>query len=1216
MDRGGTFTDCLARDPLGRLHRCKILSSGKLRAAVREVSGNRVLPAAAWAESEGLLAGWAVEIPGIPLSTVAVGWRDGWLTLASAAGVEPGMIMELSTGEPAPVAGARLLTGTAPGTAFPPLEYRLATTLATNALLEGAGARTALFITRGFGDLLVTGDQRRADLFALGHVREAPLYTVSVELAGRMDAGGAELEPLDESGLREAAERLVRSGITSAAVALAHSDVNPAHELAAGRILEEAGFRSVSLSSVLSPVIRLLPRAQTAVVNAVLAPVMEEFISSVRAPLGGGRFLLMSSNGGLETPDAFRPRDSLLSGPAGGIAGCAATARACGERRILTLDMGGTSTDTARWEGRFVYQFEQRVGRAVILAPALRIETVAAGGGSICEVRGGELTVGPRSAGAEPGPACYGRGGPLTLTDVNLLLGRLDPDKAGIPLMLAPARQRLGELQESMRVAGLAVPESEAALLHGLRDIAVARMAGAVRSISVRDGCDPREYTLVAFGGAGPQHACSIADQLQMTRILIPAGAGVLSAAGVLHAAVERSGVRQVLEPFAPARALALLRELEENTLAAVRTSLSGHGTEISVSRRMAELRLAGQEAALTLDFAEPGTLPEAFADAHFRQYGYAPPAGRALELVSLRVVAGEVLAAPEPEEFSCPAEILSGPALVQDTSSTMVVEPGWQAAQGSRGTWLLTRTAPALPEAGQAVAVAASLFRCRLQGMVDAMGELLRRTAVSTNIRERLDYSCALLDAAGRLVLNAPHIPVHLGALGECVRRAAAVLPPEPGDVFITNDPAAGGSHLPDITVLCPVFSEGGKLLAWTASRAHHAETGGITPGSMPPDASCLAEEGVVIPPMHLLRAGVSHADQVLRLLTEARWPSRAPADNMADIRAQLASVRHGADAFLQLCASHGEAVVTAQLTAITAQAREAFRRRLAAVERAPVGAVSTMDDGTPLAVRIDFSGGRMHLDFTGSGGVHPGSLNAGPAILRSVILYVLRLWTGEDLALNEGPFDLVDVTVPPGLLSPPFHGDPSLSPAVVGGNVETSQCLASLLITALDLEAGSQGTMNNVIFGNAAFGHYETICGGSGAGPGWHGTDAIHTHMTNTAITDVEVLERRFPVRLREFRIRPGSGGGGEWRGGHGAIRVYEFLAPVTVSLLTGHRRKGPAGRHGGLDGSPGAQFLHRSGKVTALEGICRIECQPGDVLEVQTPGGGGWGQMPSVA
>ncbi len=1226
-DRGGTFTDCCATDPSGHSHRAKILSSGRLRCALApsppHPSGHLQL-AAHHHFPDDFFQGWTLELfaPASPASPLWSGpvlhSAHGLLALGSLPHLPPGTQAELFTGEPAPALGARLLTATPLAAPFPPLHFRLATTLATNALLEGASAPVACFLTRGFRDLLAIGDQRRPLLFARQHLRDAPLHHHTVEVAERLDASGAVLLPLDEAPLLQAAQALVAQGITNAAVALLHSDLHPAHEHAVRRVLLAAGFTSISLSSDLAPQIRILPRAQTAVLNAALAPLLQHFVHHVRQALGPAclSFHCLTSAGSLAPPLAFPAKDSLLSGPAGGVAGAALAASRAGLSRVLTLDMGGTSTDVARWDGAFLYQFEQRLGQALILAPALRIETVAAGGGSLCAVSAGALTVGPRSAAADPGPACYGRGGPLTLTDVNLLLDRLDPSLASLPLHRPAAAAALAHLQQTMRHQGLPVPPHDSDLLRGLLHIAVGRIAEALRSISLRDGCDPTDYTLLAFGGAGPQHACAIADELGITQILIPAEAGLLSATGTAASLPERFGQQQLLRPLGDASWLIpLLATLESQTLASLPHP---HGL---IRQRLADLRLLGQDSPLTIPFTHPLDLPHAF-HTHFTQlYGYPPPPHRPIEAVSLRVIASPPAPPLVPESF--PASPThpppATPLLLPDPFSTLILEPGWSASRGSAGSWKLQRAPhsllPSQTPPPASLAATAELFRCRFQGLVDRMGELLRRTAVSTNVKERLDYSCALLSADGQLLVNAPHIPVHLGALGECLRRTVAALPPGPGDLLVTNHPAFGGSHLPDVTVIHPVFAPSGQLLAYTANRAHHAEIGGITPGSMPAFAQNLAQEGVLIPPSFLVRHGSSQEDAIAHLLTHAPYPTRALPDNLADLRAQAAAAHHGAAALLELCHTHGEATLRQHLADLPNQARQALAHTLAASPLHDTHASGSLDDGTPIAVHLSQRHGRLRIDFTGSGPVHPGNRNATPAILRSAVLYVLRLWTDQPIPLNEGFLHDVDLILPSGFLNPTFTDDPATSPAVVGGNVETSQRVVDLLIHALGLQAGSQGTMNNVIFGNDHFGHYETVGGGSGAGPGYPGSHAIHSHMTNTAITDVEILERRYPLRLESFAIRPHSGGPGQFPGGCGAIRIYHFLAPLTLSLLTEHRLQPPLGFAGGHPGACGLQFLILpDGSRQDLPSTTSLLVAPGTRLHLHTPGGGGWGPPPS--
>ncbi len=1211
-DTGGTFTDCYGRAPTGSEHRCKVLSSGRLRTLAVAQTGPRTIKLRDdWGAADHLFTGFAVR--GTDWEATVADWKSRERLLELTADWPPDVafpaLLELGSGEAAPVVGARILTNTPLAKNFPALEFRLATTLATNALLEGKAAPVVLFVTQGFGDLLAIGDQRRQDLFALQHQPRPQLATRVVEVSARMNAQGEILQPLAVAALRAAAELAVADGFTTAAVALAHSFVNPTHEQAVAEILTAAGFTRVSQSSVISPLIRLLPRAETAVVNAALAPVLDEFVQRVRQPLGAAvtSFFCLTSAGGLADTRTFRPVDSLLSGPAGGVGGCAAVAAAMGEERILTLDMGGTSTDVARWEGAFLYQFEQRVGAASIMAPALRIETVAAGGGSICHVTPAGLAVGPHSAGADPGPACYGRGGPLTLTDVNLLLGRLDATKAAVPLWPEPARMSLQELQTALAAHGWPVPE-ETSLLQGLLDIALERMAEAVRRISVREGCDPRHYALMAFGGAGPQHACALADRLGIATVLVPRQAGLLSAFGAAHARREEFISQQVLRLWSAETLLFLTTQW--NTLESALLTKLPSG---SVARRLVEVRLQGQDSSLLLEVTAAEEIPAQFAARYQAIYSYPPPPNRALEIVSLRFSAA-LPAIPLPPESFPQNDPLIGPQAVQDGFSTLIVEPGWKALAGSQGTWKLQRADfPHTLSTGPASVispVAAELFRCRLAGLVEGMGGLLQRTAISTNVKERLDFSCALLDASGRLVMNAPHIPVHLGALGECVRRVVQELPPRAGQLLVTNDPAHGGSHLPDITVICPVFY-GDELIGYTANRAHHAELGGIAPGSMPAFARNLAEEGVLVRPMILAEGATFHEEAIRQVLVEAAYPTRAVADNLADLRAQAAAARQGATALQALCASHGPTVVMQHLAHWCQVAAAALPRKLQATAFVRASALQRLDDGWPIAVTINWDGQRLGIDFTGSGPVHPGSRNATTAVVRSAVLYALRLWLAEDLPLNEGVLEQVDLILPPGFLNPAFATDPRQSPAVVAGNVETSQRIVDTLLQALQVQAGSQGTMNNVIFGNATYGHYETLGGGAGAGDGYPGASALHTHMTNTAITDAEILEHRYPVRIEQFAIRRQTGGSGRWQGGNGLVRAYRFLAETTVSLLTEHRRSGPEGMAGGAAGAPGKQTLTLAdGTTTELPGNTTLLVPPGSLLTLETPGGGGYG------
>ena len=1160
IDTGGTFTDAYAIAPDGGIRRAKVFSDGSLRLSVAARVGSLVPLPPSLSKPENFFRGF--ELDGQPVLS-----SDGQQIRVdqTGAGSEEPHVAELSSGEEAPVLAIRLLTDTPLGVDFPPLELRVGTTRGTNALLEQRGARIALFTSPGFRDLLTIGDQTRPDLFALQHHRRPPLHEAAIEHA---DLG----ETLAE------AQRLKAAGIGSAAIALKGSYLDPREELALAEALRGIGFDHVSISSQLAPFIKLLPRAQTAVVDAYLAPIISEFVGRVSAPLGGTIPLLMTSSGGLETAAEFNAKDSLLSGPAGGVAGAIAAAQAAGLDQIIAFDMGGTSTDVSRSSGgQPSYQFEQRIGGAHLLSPSLKIETVAAGGGSICSLKPSGLSVGPESAGAAPGPACYGRGGPLTLTDVNLLLGHLDPDQIAIPLDPGAARQRLEELRLQ-----ITPPIRGRELLEGLREIAVERMVDAIRKISLRQGFDPADHALVAFGGAGPLHACAVADKLGITTILIPADAGLLSAHGIHHSQIEKIAQRQILRPLSDCAYQQVLDELC--------AELTGQHAGFQIKQQIAELRLAGQDSPLQIEVCDD--LAAAFRRSFRDLFGYPPPVDKPIELVSLRVIASQATPAPRQERFG------DAPP-VSDPFSTLVLGEAWTARSGSKGSQLLSRSPAIAEDSGPSIAAAAieaELYRHRLAAIVEEMGALLQRTAVSTNIKERADFSCALLDCRGTLVMSAPHIPVHLGALGVCVRSATAAHALAPGDMLVTNHPAFGGSHLPDITVISPIYT-GDRLIGYVANRAHHAEIGGITPGSMPADATRLIQEGTVIPPTYLFRSGQPNFDAVTEIFENAPFPTRQLSDNLADLHAQAAANLQGIAAI--------EALPPDKVLSHMAGILE--RSNLSALRELPTAsAQEELDDGAKICVAIRPG----QIDFTGTApAVHPGNLNASPAIVRSAVLYVLRLYLQVDIPLNEGILTDFQITLPECFLNPRFTEDPATCPAVVGGNVETSQRLVDTLLKALGIQACSQGTMNNFIFGDASFGYYETIAGGSGAGPGYDGTDAIHTHMTNTAITDPEILESRYPVKLHRFSIRENSGGAGTYKGGDGVIREVEFLAPLTVSLLTQHRKTAPYGLNGASPGAPGKQTLIRTnGETIELPPSTKFEAIPGDRLTIETPGGGG--------
>lgn len=1249
VDTGGTFTDCLAVAPDASVRRAKVLSSGCLRGRLLQKGEDWIRVEGHWPATPRFLRGFQLRLEEMDPVRVAEVAPDGRL-FASAplpARTRSGGTVELSTGEPAPILATRLVTRCGPEYPLPPLDLRLATTRATNALLERKGARTALVVSRGFADLLTIGTQQRPDLFALKIVRPPPLADAVFEIGGRLDAAGEELAPLEPADLEELVRKVRASGAESIAISLLHAWANPAHEQAVEAHLRKAGCAHVTCGADLSPGLHYLNRTRTALANAYLAPVMEDYLAEIQRslPPENSSLQVMTGAGGLMEARDYRARDSLLSGPAAGVVGAAAAGRAAGFAQLIAFDMGGTSTDVSRIDGDLEYDWSVEIADLELVTSAVAIHTVAAGGGSICRYARGAIQVGPESAGASPGPACYGGGGPLTLTDCNLLLGRLDERHFGIPLDRGAADRALDSVLSAMESDSFPDMPDRTELLEGFVAVANERMAEAVRRISLRRGFDPADHALVSFGGAGGQHVCGIAAHLGIRSIVVPPDPALLSARGLGAARREAVGERQLLESFTGGPHLddrlaqtekEALRRLAEQGCARERTA---------IHRRLADVRLPGQETTLTLEISDPASLPSDFRKRYRSTYGYLPP-GDAIEIVALRVFAREtqpnVSLEHEAEETDrsrpegrrvrlaggwleiptfnraalATGDRVEGPALVEDPHSTIVVEPEWTLSRDASGALLLEHTvADANAAPGETNAVRQALFTSRFEALVSQMGDQLQRTSISINVKERLDFSCALLDATGELIANAPHIPIHLGALGLCVRTVVYDMELDEGDIVITNHPQYGGSHLPDITAITPVFAGKSEPIGYVANRAHHAEIGGRTPGSMPPDARRLAEEGIAVEPVKVIEKGVARWERVEALLRGGRWPSRSVEDNLADLRAQVAANQRGRKLLEEMIAEHGAGEVALQMRKLTDRAArlagsaisERAGRRWSARER--------LDDGHVLAVRIDFEADRALFDFAGSSGVHPGNLNATPAIVRSVVLYVMRLLIGDEIPLNEGILRNVEINLPSGMLNPPFAEMGREAPAIVGGNTEVSQRLTDTLVRALQLSACGQGTMNNVLWGNAAFGYYETVGGGSGAGPGFDGCSAIHTHMTNTRITDAEVLEYRYPVRVLEHAIRGGSGGGGKWRGGDGTRRIVEFLAPMDLSLLSQHRREAPFGMAGGSPGATGRQWIERAdGTCADLEGIDGAEVGPGDRLVLETPGGGGWGRPPA--
>ncbi len=1203
-DTGGTFTDCLAEGPDGLLLRGKVLSSGRLRTTIRGVDRDCLLVEPLCRTNCDWLVGQGAWVDGKPVGVVAGISPERVRLDPGPDSVDEGDILEIDSGLEAPVLAMRLL---APQCARErqALSFRLGTTKGTNALLEKKGAPVALFLTDGFKDLLVIRDQKRPDLFAREIRRDPPLYHRVYAVSGRLDTKGQELTPLDLKGLEAAAASALEEGCTVAAVCFLNSWKNPSHEEQAVRILMRCGFSTVSASHRIRPLIKYLDRTETTLVDATLSPVMDAYLDKVLRGIHGSPLWVMTSAGGLVSRERFHAVDSLVSGPAGGMLGAVEAGRRAGLDKIIALDMGGTSTDVSRWRERLELRQEIRVGQARILTPAMPIETVAAGGGSICGYRDGRLFVGPESAGADPGPASYGAGGPLCLTDIHLLLGRIDPAGFSIPIRLDAAR---GRLEEVMALAG----ETDwKALAEGFIAIATERMAHAIRQVTLREGEDPAEYGLVAFGGAGGLHACRVAEQLGIKRIIYPSDAGILSARGIHFAPRETVREHQFFARV-PVGNEALENEFARLLQSAVGDLVQDGLDARSLARpeKTVYVRIVGQEKGIPVRWTSGLDLGFAFMDRFVAKFGYFP-ASPVLEVVKLRVRVQEPRTSSPEELFNGP--VLPGPHVISDPFGTCFVEEGWTAVEGDAGSIELKPGGSSQPRRASVLEnVRRSLAMNRLEGIVEEMGDQLKRTALSTNIRERLDFSCALLDAKGRLLVNAPHIPVHLGAMGLCVRESLRRLDLGPGDVAITNHPAFGGSHLPDVTLVCGIFDADGRCLGYLANRAHHAEWGGRMPGSMPPDASCLKEEGVILEPRYLIRAGKDHFEDVESALRAAPFPSRAPRENRIDLEAQLAALHRGRQLFGKLLDTYGAGVVIQYFDFFYQHASEVLRTALEAAGPIDSRAEEKLDDGHAIRVRVRTHSEGMIIDFSGTSGTHPGNLNATPAIVQSAVLYVLRLFVDSPMPLNEGLMDRVKVLLPDCFLNPVFPEDPAECPAVVGGNVETSQRIVDALIWALGLLAAGQGTMNNLLFGNDRFGYYETIGGGAGAGAGWDGGSGIHVHMTNTAITDPEILEQRFPVECREFSLRHGSGGSGRYRGGDGLVREIRFNEAVTVSILSQNRAKGARGSAGGGDGLPGRQWRRqRNGELLPLEGIARVDLLPGQSIRIETPGGGGWGR-----
>lgn len=1268
IDVGGTFTDCIARSPGGQLATVKTLSSGVTQGVVKRTAGNGFTDSARTDDPTDFWRGYVVRFldpQGQLLHQSTIGRSDAGGTLEVAGEMSPAITVgthyELSSSEPAPLLAIRRSLGLPLEQAIPPVIVRLGTTRGTNALLERKGARTALVTTRGFADVLLIAHQDRPRLFDLMIRKPAPLFMEVVEVDERLDAEGRVLKAPDRDVVRRQLAVLREQGIDSIAICLLHAYRNPAHEQVLEEEAREIGWREVSLSSTVAPRIKLVSRGDTTVLDAYLNPILRQYVTEIRKALGAGSTLkLMTSSGGLVDARQFRGRDSILSGPAGGVVGFASVARQAGFGRAIGFDMGGTSTDVSRYDGHYELEFETQKAGVRIMTPTLAIETVAAGGGSVCRFDGVKLAVGPESAGADPGPACYGRGGPLTVTDVNLFLGRIPEGEFPFPLDRRAVEAQLGRLCDEIAESPLGRRYSPAELASGFVEIANANMARAIRRISVAKGYDPADYVLVTFGGAGGQHACAIAALLGIRQILIHPLAGILSAYGIGLADVRRHREAPVLELLSGETLSALEDQLASLERLAIDDVLAeGIAPDrLLPATRSLDLRYLGVESFINIPRPEDGDYRREYERLHQQLFGYRRP-GHAIEIVTARVevvgctphhretVEASVCRRPTPRASTRlffggdwrdagifhradlqPGDELTGPAVVCEPTSTIVIDPGFAATIAPRGELLLrcttandvsasSRDSPSgrSPDPAQL-----EIFNNQFASIAEQMGVTLQRTALSTNVKERLDFSCAVFDAEGGLVVNAPHIPVHLGAMSETVRRVLADNPDlGPGDVVVTNDPYRGGSHLPDITVVSPVHGADGRLQFLTASRAHHAEVGGVTPGSMPPFSTSLAEEGVLIRNFKLVDAGHSRMDELAAHLAGGPHPSRNVKDNVADLTAQVAANQTGARLLEDLVARQGRDVVQSYMRFVQQAAAAKVRLALAALPDGTRTFTDHLDDGSPITVTMTIAGDRATVDFTGTGPVLSSNLNANRAIVTAAVMYVFRCLIDEDIPLNRGVLEPIEIRLPECLLNPPEHDDPRQCAAMVGGNVETSQRIVDVLLGTLGIAAASQGTMNNLTFGNETFGYYETICGGAGATPQGDGADAVHTHMTNTRLTDVEVVEHRYPVRIEEFAIRRGSGGSGRHRGGDGIIRTLQFLAPLRVSLLT--QRRGPYapfGLEGGAAGMMGRNTLLRQhhSAVEDIGGCGTFEVAPGDRLTIETPGGGGFGRISDSA
>lgn len=1184
IDRGGTFTDVVARRPDGRLVTHKLLSENPARYDDSAVAGIREI-----------------------LADAGQGGAD----------IEA---------------------------------VRMGTTVATNALLERKGERTVLVITKGFRDALRIAYQNRPQIFAREIVLPELLHEHVIEVDERVTADGTVLTPPNPDALAEALKPLYDSGIRAIAVVCMHSHLYPAHEQAIGRVARDIGFSQISLSSEVSPLMKLVPRGDTTVVDAYLSPVLRRYVQQVADQLTGVRLMFMQSNGGLTEAGQFRGKDAILSGPAGGIVGMVRMSELAGFDRVIGFDMGGTSTDVSHFAGEYERVFTTQIAGVRLRAPMLDIHTVAAGGGSILHFDGSRYRVGPDSAGAVPGPACYRGGGPLTVTDANVMLGRIQSDY--FPRVFGPSgTESLDDALVRDRFAELAGEIAESTgddrtpeqVAEGYLEIAVANIAAAIKRISVQKGHDVTRYALTTFGGAGGQLACKVADSLGIRTVVVPPMAGVLSALGIGLADTTAMREQSVELPLRD-ESMSRVGEIADDLEAVARAELLGEDVPLHRVRvvRRAQLRYDGTDTTLTVELTEPASMATDFVERHRKTYSFVLDRPIVIEALSVEAtglteppdladLAGPPAATGEPESVRLhtdgawreiflyrraelvPGKAVLGPAVITEDNSTTVVDDGWQAVLNELGHLIMERVAVATgPQAGtEADPVLLEVFNNLFMSIAEQMGARLESTAQSVNIKERLDFSCALFDPDGNLVANAPHIPVHLGSMGtsvkEVIRRRQSGETMRPGDTYAVNDPYHGGTHLPDVTVITPVFDTAGtQILFYVASRGHHAEIGGIAPGSMPANSRRIEEEGVIFDNWLLVENGRFREAQTLRLLTEAPYPSRNPATNLADLRAQIAANAKGVDEVGKMIEHFGLDVVEAYMRHVQDNAEESVRRVIDALDDGEYAYETDLGAIIHVRVTVDRENRSATIDFSGTSAQLNGNFNAPYAVANAAVLYVFRTLVADDIPLNDGCLRPLKIIVPPGSMLAP---EPPA--AVVAGNVETSQAITGALYAALGVQAEGSGTMNNVTFGNERSQYYETIGSGSGAGDGFDGAPVVQTHMTNSRLTDPEVLEWRLPVLLEEFSVRTGSGGAGRWHGGDGAVRRLRFTEAVTVSTLSSHRRVPPYGMAGGAPGAMGRNRIERAdGTVQELRGADSAQLESGDVLVIETPGGGGYG------